>query len=199
MTDSPVFSRIDAHRILKRAGEIEGSEDAHPLTVDELRSIAREAGFGSRAVERAIAEARRAAPARAQRPPVQRSGWVITHLSTIRSVPIEVTSEQLMNAVRLLQPYREGAAHIKLEEHQITWRDREGIRFTAASAGGVTEIRVFASKFIIRRGRWAGWVKSAADRLETLVLLVATQDPSGTELLDHLPHSRYSAEESPAG
>ena len=50
MTNSPMFSKIDADRILKRAVEIEGSEDAGPLTIDELRSIAGEAGFGSQAV-----------------------------------------------------------------------------------------------------------------------------------------------------
>lgn len=188
MTDPPVFSKIDADRILKRAGEIEGSEDAQPLTVDELRSIAREAGFGSNAVERAIAEAQRAAAARAiRRPPVQRSGLIYVTFSTVRSIPVEVGSEQLMNAVRLLQPYREGPAQIKLEEQQITWRDRKGIRFTVTSTGAVTELRVFVSRFTFRRGRWAAWVKSAADRLETLVLLVAAEDLPARQLLAHLP------------
>ena len=40
MVNSPLFSKIDADRILKRAAEIEGSEDSGPLTIDELRSIA---------------------------------------------------------------------------------------------------------------------------------------------------------------
>ena len=189
----PMFSKIEADRILKRAAEIEGSEDAGPLTVDELRSIAGEAGFGSQAVERAIAEAQQATSTEVRRPPVQRSGVVIAHLSTIRSVPVEVSSEQLMRAVRLFQPYREGPAHVKLEEHQITWRDRKGIRFTVTSAGGVAEIRVVVSKMRFRRGRWMGWGKSAADRLETLVFLVATQDPPGTQRLAQLPKSQASA------
>ena len=80
MIDSPMFSKIDAHRILKRAAEIEGSDDAGPLTADELRSIAGEAGFGSQAVERAIAEVQQAGPTEVHRHPVQRSGLVITRL-----------------------------------------------------------------------------------------------------------------------
>lgn len=177
MTDLPVFSRTDADRILRRAAEIEGSEESRRLSLDELRSIAGEAGFGPRAVDRAIAEARAAASADVRRPPVQRSGLVVTHLSTVREVPTGISSEQLMRVVRLFQPYREGPAQVKLEEHEITWRDRKGLRFTITSAGGVTEIRVFVSKMVlIRRGRWTAWVKTAADRLEMLVLLVADRD-----------------------
>jgi hypothetical protein len=185
MTDPHVFSKADADRILRRAGEIEGSEDAKPLSTAELRSIAAEAGFGAQAVERAIAEAKRAASEGARRPPVQRSGWIVTHLSTGRSVPIEVGSDELMRAVRLFQPYREGPAQVKLEESQITWKDRKGIRFTLSSSGGATEIRVFVSKFLLRRGRWMGWVKSAAERLETMVFLVATQHSTRPTLLAH--------------
>jgi hypothetical protein len=177
MTDQPMFSKIDADRILKRAAEIEGSEDAKPLTAAELRSIAEEAGFGSQAVECAIAEAKRAVSTEGRSPPVLRSGAVISRLSTIRSVPVGVSSEQLTRAVRLFQPYRDGAAQVELEEHQITWRDRKGIRFTVTSSGGLTEIRVFVSKVLFRRGRWMGWVMSAADRLEALVFMVATQAP----------------------
>jgi hypothetical protein len=187
MIDPHTFSKLDADRILKRAAEIDGSEDSKPLTATELRSIAGEAGFSPQAVERAIAEAKRAASARIHRPPVQRSGIVIAHLSTTRSASVEVSSEQLMRAVRLLQPYREGPAQVKLEEHQITWRDRKGIRFTVTSADGVTQIRVFVSKFLFRRGRWMGFVNSAADRLETLVYMVATQDPEKNQLLARLP------------
>jgi hypothetical protein len=183
MTDPIIFSKIDADRILKRAAEIEGSEEAKPLTDTEIRSIAAEAGFGSRAVERAIAEARRAATAKLLSPPVQKSGLIITHLSTHRSIPVEVSSEQLTRAVRLFQPYREGPAQVKLEENRITWRDRKGLRFTVTSSAGVTEIRVYVAKPLLRRGRWIGWVKAAADRLELLALMVATQDPpKGTYL-----------------
>jgi hypothetical protein len=187
MTDPNTFSKLDADRILKRAAEIDGSEDTKPLTATELRSIAGEAGFSPQAVERAITEAKRAASARIHRPPVQRSGLIIVHLSTIRSASVEVSSEQLMRAVRLFQPYREGPAQVKLEEHQITWRDRKGIRFTVTSADGTTQIRVFVSKILIRRGRWMGWVNSAADRLETLVYMVATQDPQKNQILAQLP------------
>jgi hypothetical protein len=189
MDKSRLFSKIDAERILKRAAEIEGSEDAGPLTVEEIRSIAGEAGFGLRAVERAIAEAQQAAPREADRPPVQRSGIVITHLSTVRTVPVEVTSEELMRAVRLFQPYREGPAQVKLEEHQLTWRDRKGIRFTVTSAGGTTEIRVFLSKLLLRRGRWMGWLKHAADKMENLVYLVATQTSADPGYVASLPES----------
>ena len=193
MNHPHLFSKIDADRILKRAAEIEGSEDAGPLTVEEIRSIAGEAGFGSQAVERAIAEAQQAASKAVHRPPVERSGLVITQLSTTRSVPVEVSSEELMKAVRLFQPYREGPAHVKLEEHEITWRDRKGIRFAVISTGGVTRIRVFVSKMIFRRGRWMGWLKYAADRLEMLVFLVSTQTPPDTQLLASGPDPRASA------
>jgi hypothetical protein len=173
MTDSTLFSRSDADRILKRASEIEGSVEARNLSMDELRAIAGEAGFGPDAVERAIAEAREALLVAVPQPPVQKWGLIVTHLSTIREIPIEVSADQLMRAVRLLQPYREGPAHLKLDEHELTWRDRRGLRFAVTSSNGATEIRVHVSKVLLRRGRWMGWVKAAADRLETLVSLVA--------------------------
>lgn len=176
MTDSRLFSQPDADRILRRAAEIEGSEEARHLSVEELRIIAEEAGFGVRAVERAIAEAQEASVTPNHRPPVQRWGLVVTHLSAIREIPVQITSDQLMRVVRMFQPYREGPAQVKLEDQEITWRDRKGIRFAVSSAGGVTEIRVYVSKVLLRRGRWMGWVKAAADRLEMLALLVARQD-----------------------
>ena len=176
MPDSPLFSKIAADRILKRAAEIEGSEDTRPLSVGELRSIAGEAGFGASAVERAIAEAQLAAKSVARTDPVKRSGVVITHLSAVRAVPIDLSTEQLMRAVRLLHPYRDGPAHISLEEHQVTWRDKKGIRFTVTSAAGVTEIRVLVSRPIARGRKWMGWVKAAADQLESLIYLVAARD-----------------------
>ncbi len=174
MNETPLFSRLDADRILRRAAEIDGADDGRHLTVTELRLIAEEAGFGADAVQRAIAEARDATSA-VHRPPVQRWGWVVTHLSAIREIPVEVSSEQLMRAVRLFQPYREGAPQVKLEEHEVAWRDRKGLRFAVTSAGGVTEIRVYVSRVLLRKGRWTGWVKAAADRLETLVLMVAAR------------------------
>lgn len=97
----------------------------------------------------------------------------MTHLSAIREIPTEIGSEELMRAVRLFQPYRDGPPQVRLEEREVTWRDGNGLNFSVTSAGGITEIRVFASKLLLRRGRWMGWVKSAADRLEALILLVA--------------------------
>lgn len=183
MNDPNLFSKIDADRILKRAAEIEGSEDSKPLSLNELRSIAEEAGFGSRAMERAIAEAKRESSTEARRPPVQKSGIIIRHYSTSRSVPIELSSEQLMRAVRLFQPYRDGAAQVKLEEHQITWRDRKGINFSVVSSGEGTEINVYVSRVLALTGRWMGWVKSAADRLETLIFMVSALDGPTERLL----------------
>ena len=104
-----------------------------------------------------------------------------------------------MRAVRLFQPYREGPAQVKLEEHQITWRDRKGIRFTAVPSNGVTEIRVFVSKVLARKGRWMGWVKSVADRIETLVFMVATQDAPSTHLLAKLPSPPASSPQRGVG
>ncbi len=197
MADSTVFSKIDADRILRRAAEIEGSEDGRPLTVDELRSIAEEAGFGAQAIERAIVEAQQAVPAEAHHHQVQKSGLVITDLSTIRAIPIQISTDQLMKAVRLFQPYREGPAHVNLGERQITWRDRKGLRFTVTSSGGATEIRVFASVFFVRRGRWMGWVKSAADRLEALVHLVSHRPRPDTKELPAPPPRTQSAGAGP--
>lgn len=167
-----MFSKSQADRILKRAAEIDGSEDANPISISELRSIAGEAGFGSEAVERALGEATQLARQAVPAQPVMRSGTFITRLSVSRTVPVELTSEQLMRAIRLFQPYREGAAQVKLEEDRLTWRDRKGLVFTVWSAGGVTEIHVFVSKALLRRRRWTDWVKSGADRLEALMLLV---------------------------
>ena len=174
-----MFSSTEADRILKRAAEIEGSEELKPLTHDEIRSIAREAGFGAQAVERAIAEAAQAAPRPAHPEPVQRSGLVFTRIWAIRSIPVMLTSEQLMRAIRLFQPYRDGPAQVKLEEDRITWRDRKGLVFTLQSMGGVTEIHIYVGKLLVRRGRWMGWVRAAADSLEALILLVNGRVESG--------------------
>lgn len=179
MTDSSLYSKLDADRILRRAAEIEGADEDRRLTLQELRSIAGEAGFGARAVDRAIAEAQEAASVRNVRPPVRKQGLLKTRLSTFREIPTEISSEQIMQAVRLFQPYRDGPAHVELQEHEITWRDRRGLRFAVTSAGGITEIRVYVSKYLLRKGRWMGWVTSAADRLEMLISLVARRDGIG--------------------
>lgn len=179
MTDPPIFTKLDADRILRRAAEIDGSDDDRRVTVDELRAIAGEAGFASQAVERAIAEAREAALAGPRHAPVQKWGLVVTHLSSVREIPVQIDSDRLMRVVRLFQPYREGPAQVRLEEHEIVWRDRKGLRFSVTSAGGRTEVRVYVSKVLLRRGRWLRWVKAATDRLEMLVLLVARRDGSG--------------------
>lgn len=172
----PLFSSLDVDRILRRAAEIEGSEDGRRLTVDEIRSIAGEAGFGPQAVERAIAEVRAAGPVGARRPPVQKSGFLRTRFSILREIPVTLTSDEIMRAVRLFQPYRSGPARVKLEEHEITWKGQRGLRFAVSSAGGMTEIRVWVAKLTLRNGRWMGWVKAAADRLETLVWLVGDRE-----------------------
>ncbi len=179
-----MFSSTEADRILKRAAEIEGSEELKPLTGDEIRSIAREAGFGAQAVERALAEATRAAPHRGHAEPVQRSGFLICRLSAVRSIPVMLTSDQLMRAIRLFQPYRDGPAQVKLEEDRITWRDRKGLVFTLRSIGGITEIHVYVGKFLIRRNRWTRWVRAAADGLEALILLVDGQVRLGATSAD---------------
>jgi len=194
MTNSPMFSKMDADRILRRAAEIEGSEESGPVTVDEIRSIAGEAGFGSQAIDRAIVEAQQASSNEARHDPVQRSGLLITHLWSIRSIPIQISSDQLMKAVRLFQPYRDGPAPVTLGEHQITWRDHSRLRFTVMSAGGVTEVRVNATVVFLAKRRWIKFVSSAADRLEALVFLVAHRSLPGTQELGALPaRSQLSA------
>ncbi len=174
MSDSPLFTKLDADRILQRAAEIEGRDESRAMSVKDLRGIAGEAGFGSRAVERAIAEALEVGPNESRRSPVEREGWIRVKMWTIRSIPIELTSDQLIRAVRLFQPY---PATVNLEERQqITWRDEKGLIFHVLSWRGETEIRVRVAQFLIRRGRMMGWVKASADRLESLVYLVAARD-----------------------
>lgn len=176
MADATTFSRGDADRILRRAAEIEGSEDVSRMSEAELRAIAGEVGLGSKALERAISEARGRPAPEVRRPPVRKWGLLVLHVSAHREIPLPMTSDQLMRVVRLFQPYRDGSAQVKLEDHEISWRDRKGLRFGMTSAGGMTEIRVYVSRFALRRGRWMGWVRAAADRLETLVELVARDD-----------------------
>mgnify|MGYP001572657154 CR=1 FL=1 len=179
MTDDPLFSTLDADRVLRRAAEIEGVE-GRGLSLEELRSIAGEAGFAHGTIERAIAEVRGAnLAAAAERPAVQKWGILVTHFSAIRDVPVAMNADQLTKVVRLFHPYREGPAQVKLEEQEITWRDGKGLRFAVSSVGGTTEIRVYVSRILPRTGRWMGWVKAAADRLVVLTLLVARQEVRG--------------------
>lgn len=175
MADITRFSKVDADRILRRAAELDGNDEARFMSVDELRSIAGEVGLGSEALDRAIAEARNAGTPGVRRPPVQKWGIIWTHLSVVREIPVDLDSDHLLRLVRLVQPYRDGPAQVELQQHEITWRDGRGLRFAVTSAGGVTEVRVFMDKLVIRRGRWRRWVKAAVDRLENLVFLVAEQ------------------------
>ncbi len=110
------------------------------------------------------------------RPPVQKWGLLVTHLSAFREIPLEMTSDQMMAVVRLFYPYRDGPAQVTLEAGQITWRDRKGLRFSMASQGGVTELRVFVDKILLRRRRWTGWVAAACERLEMLARLVVVRE-----------------------
>jgi hypothetical protein len=180
------FSRHDADLILRRAAEIEGADDTRRMTTEELRAIAQQAGFGRQAVERAIAEAREATSVDTARPPVQRWGWAVMHVSAFRELPIEIGNDDLMRIVRLFHPYREGAVQVELEEGEITWHDARGLRFSVTSGRGVTGLRVFASKLALRRRRWVRWVRAAADRLEMLAWLVAARGstPAGGQHLE---------------
>ncbi len=180
MSESPLFTQHDADRILQRAAEIEGNDEGHAMSVRDLRGIAGEAGFGAGAVERAIAEAlefggREGRPAPVE---VEYEGFIFAKMWTLRTIPIELSSDQMLRAVRLFQPYLEGPARISLEDRRISWRDRKGVIFHLESSRGQTEIRVRLSKFVIRRERMKGWIRSAADRLEALVYLVAARDHS---------------------
>ena len=178
MSESPLFSQVDADRILQRASEIEGNDEGRSMSIRDLRGIAGEAGFGATAVERAIAEALEFGSRESRPAPVEREGLIIVKMWTLRTVPIELTSDQMLRAVRLFQPYREGPPQVSLEDRRITWRDRKKIIFHLQSGGGLTEIRVRLSRPLIRRGRMMGWIRSAADRLESLIYLVAARDHS---------------------
>lgn len=184
MNDLPTFSKADADRVLRRVAEIEGQDEGKSLTAAELRSIALEAGFGTPAVERAIAEAQQATRARVQHYPVQRTGLIIVRISTIRVLPVQLSAEQLMQGIRLSQPYRDGPAQVRLESDRVVWRDRKGIVTTVGSGGGETEIKVSVVKPLLRRGRWMGWVRSAADRLEAMLLLLDSRHPLDADALD---------------
>jgi hypothetical protein len=184
MNNAPSFSKLDVDRVLRRAAEIEGAEDSRPISGQELRSIAGEAGFGAHAVERAIREIRQEALKAVSRSPVEVSGLLVVRLMAHRKIPAQISSEELMTAVRLLQPYREGPAQIKLDADRVHWRDRKGLHFVVSLAGGRTEIKVEVVRPMIRRGRWTGWVKAAADQLEALVLLVAAGSAEDDVMLD---------------
>ncbi len=171
-----LFSRAEADRILRRAGELEGTGTERSLSVDDLRAMAAQAGLAPQTLERAISEIQDAGLGLG-RGPVRRSGLVIAHRSTVREIPVGIDADQLMKVVRLFQPYREGPAQVKLDESEISWRDRKGLRLAVTSSGGITEVRVYVSGLLLRRGRWTAWVQSAADRLEALVSLVAAQRP----------------------
>lgn len=177
MTNPPKdISPQDADRILRLAAELEGKGDARGLSREDLRSIAAEAGFSRHAVERAMTDVLDSELISVVRPPVQQSGLFFMHLTAVREIPASMTSEQLMRVVQLFHPYREGPARITLEDQEIVWRDRKGLQFAVTSGSGVTILRVYVSKLILRRGRWKSWVKAAADRLEMLTLAVARQD-----------------------
>jgi hypothetical protein len=177
MSAPHLFSSVEADRILRRAAEIEGTGEGKPLSLADLRTLAMEAGFAPQTLDRAIAEVQDASLA-ASRGPVRRSGLVIAHLSTVREIPVGIDADQLMRVVRLCQPYREGPAQVKLDESEISWRDKLGLRLSVTSSGGITEVSVYVSGLLLRRGRWTGWVQAAADRVEALVSLVAAQRAS---------------------
>ena len=160
------------------------SRDGRALTVTELRGIAGEAGFGTPAVERAIAEALEQSRAEPRRSPIEKRGFIRLQVWTLRTIPIELTSDQLLYTLRLLQPYHHGPPRVAVEEGQLTWRDGKGLIFHLQSGPGVTELRVRISKItLFRRRRLLRWIGSAADRLETLLTLVAARDHTTTPLL----------------
>lgn len=183
MSESPVFSRRDADRILARASELDGAEDGRQLSVTDVRGIAGEAGFGRTAIERAIAEALESGPTGVKRTPVEKEGLVLVKMWTIRTIPVELTSDQLLRVVRIAHHYREGVPRVSLEDRQLTWKDRKGIIFHLSSTGGETEVRVRVSRFLLRRSRMMRWIRLAADRLESLIYLVAARDVTVSKLL----------------
>ena len=176
MSAPHLFSRAEADRVLRRAAEIEGTGEERPISLAELRSIGTEAGFAPQTLERAVADVQNASRV-VSRSPVRRSGVIIAHLSAVRELPVGIDAEQLIRVVRLCQPYRDGPADVRLEDSEITWVDRKGLRMAVTSVGGITEVRVYVSGFLLRRGRWRSWVQAAVDHLEALVSLVATQHP----------------------
>lgn len=176
MSGPNLFSRTEADRILRRAAELEGTGEESPMSLAELRTIGTEAGFAPQTLERAIADVQNANRI-VNRSPVRRSGLVIAHLSAVRELPVGLDADQLIRVVRLCQPYRDGPADVRLEESEISWVDRKGLRLAVTSVGGITEVRVYVSGFLLRRGRWRSWVQAAADHLEALASLVAAQHP----------------------
>lgn len=196
MSTPPLFTRAEADRILRRASEIEGAGEEKLLSVAEVRSIGVEVGFSSQTLERAIADVQ-AASLSPRRGPLQKSGLFIVHLSTVREIPVQMDADQLMRVVRLFHPYRVGAPQVKLDDVEISWRERRGLRFAISSADGCTEIRVYVAGILLRRGRWREWVRTAADRLEALATLVATQRLVGRSAPESLPAPPRPASPSP--
>jgi len=174
MSAPQLFSRAEADRILRRAGELEGTGTERSLSAEELRAMAAQAGFAPQTLERAIADVQSARRV-LNRSPVRSSGLVIAHLSAVRELAVGIDADQLIQVVRLCQPYRDSPADVRLDESEISWMDKKGLRLAVTSVGGVTEVRVYVSGFLCRRGRWKRWVQAAADHLEALVSLVAAQ------------------------
>lgn len=173
------LSRSDVDEVLRRAAEIEGAREDAGVSMAQLRSIGVEAGFSPETLERAIAEVQ-AHRGGVRRPdPVRRSGLVWVHVSAAREVPRALDMDQLVRVMRLFQPYRETPRQVELEPREVSWRDGKGIRFTVASAGGISEVRVYVSGLLLRRRRWMRWVEEAVERLASLAALVGG-DPHPT-------------------
>ena len=102
MSSEPGFNDADAKRIIERAAEID-AEGGHRLDALALREIAAEAGISGPAVDRALQEHGREAPAPQEEKP-GRPPWFIRHRSALVTVAVVVIALLILAVARTSPP-----------------------------------------------------------------------------------------------
>ncbi len=176
------LSGSDADRILKRAAELESAETSDPLSVDEIRAVAEEAGYDPSTVERAISETLDPAPQPLDN--VQTSGFLATRFHTTRSIPVQLTAKELMKAVELLMPYFEAPPEVKFRKGSLVWRDRRKLRFELDPGLDAVGLQVSSPRLMGQKARWKDWVGKAADQLEAMIRYAASERAKGSGPID---------------
>ena len=162
----------DADRILARAAEIESSKGRGVLSVDELRSIAAEAGFSTEALERAISETLRA-PAPAPESDISvTSGLMVTRISATRTLNEALTPDEMIETAHLFTPYFEPTTAPRYSDGSVSWRDSRRIDLEISRVEGGTTIRVEFAALVVWTAPWKKKVVRAAEKLERLARYV---------------------------
>lgn len=102
MSSEPGFNDADAKRIIERAAEID-AEGGHRLDALALREIATEAGISGPAVDRALQEHGREAPA-PQPETADRPSWLSRQRSALVTVAVIVILFVVFAVMRTVPP-----------------------------------------------------------------------------------------------